>query len=65
MNPLSDKKRYTASRSVAAMGANISLVSCLRCGASLTFDPEDEKTGVSVGKLHDSWHDHFDRLKLT
>lgn len=49
---------YTAPRAFAAEGARVALVSCLRCGAALLLDPDDEEDAIV---LHDDWHNKTEK----
>jgi hypothetical protein len=61
-----DGDHYTGFRGLAAEGARIGLLTCLRCGATVTIDPADQG-GVasdderSASQVHDDWHDTLHR----
>ena len=44
---------FTVPRALPAEGARIALVTCLRCGAALVLDPDDNE---DVLELHRRWH---------
>ena len=47
------KKDWTKATVVAAEGARVAFLTCLRCGAVVLADPRDD---FDVVKLHDDWH---------
>lgn len=49
--------KFTEPRGVAAEGARIGLMTCLRCGAALLIDPDDTFDPAFV---HRRWHEVSD-----
>lgn len=48
-----DHESYSTAAMVHAEGARIGLLTCLRCGASITMDPRDEFDSLEI---HEAWH---------
>jgi hypothetical protein len=44
---------FTDARAVAAEGARVAFVSCLRCGAVILIDPADDE---DMAAIHKHWH---------
>lgn len=48
---------YSDATAVAAEGARVGFVTCMRCGATILIDPR----GPDGIKQHDEFHDEMDR----
>jgi len=47
------ERRWTPGRAMHAEGARVGLVTCLRCGAAILLDKDDEQSALS---LHEAFH---------